>query len=304
MAWLNLQDNVNLLSLIGAAVIILATLIVVARMFAQMKEKKGEAELAEHNWDGIGEFKNPVPIGWSVVFFLAVVWMLWYFLWGYPLNSYSQVGEYNKEVATHNIKFQQKFKDMSKEDKIAMGTNLFLVQCAPCHGITGDGINGKAQNLSLWGTEEFIVDVIKNGAQGMGADAEGNTYLMPAMLSATDLGLSDEDVTAVAAYVASKVSAIQQTANPNLVDMGEMVYFDESVQSCASCHGADGTGIIDGNVMAPDLTKYGSAAFGVEVLNRGKNGFIGSMPKFDTNILNDLQKEAVSEYVISLSRGE
>lgn len=293
MEWLNLQDNVNLLSLIGAAAIILITLIVVVRMFAQMKEKRGEAELAEYSWDGIGEFKNPVPIGWSVVFFLAVVWMLWYFIWGYPLNSYSQVGEYNKEVATHNIKFQQKFKNMSQEDKIAMGTNLFLVQCAPCHGITGDGINGKAQNLSVWGTEAAIVDVVKNGSKGM-------NYLMGEMQTAADLGLSEDDIVAVSAYVASKVSAIQKTANPNLVGMGEVIYSE----TCVTCHGEDGTGIIGGEAMASDLTKYGSAEFGVEVLNRGKNGFIGSMPQFDTNILNDLQKEAVSEYVISLSRGE
>lgn len=300
MAWLNLEDNVNLLSLIGAAVIILATFIVVARMFAQMKEKRGEAELAEHNWDGIGEYKNPMPIGWSIVFFLAVVWMLWYFLLGYPLNSYSQVGEYNKEVVAHNVKFQQKFNAMSKEDKAAMGMNLFLVQCSPCHGITGDGINGKAQNLGFWGTEEFIVDVVKKGSQGLGADAEGNTYLMPVMQNAADLGLSDDDVKAVAAYVALKVSAIQKTANENLVGMGEVIY----TETCVTCHGEDGTGLIGGEAMAPDLTKYGSAEFGVDVLNRGKNGFIGSMPKFDTNILNDLQKEAVSEYVISLSRSE
>lgn len=300
MAWLNLQDNVNVLSLIGAAVIILATFIVVARMFAQMKEKRGEAELAEHSWDGIGEYKNPVPLGWSVVFFLAVVWMLWYFLWGYPLNSYSQIGEYNEEVQKHNAAFQQKFSTISQEDKIAMGTNLFLVQCSPCHGITGDGINGKAQNLGIWGSEEFIASVVKNGSQGLGADADGNSYLMPVMQNAADLGLSDDDVKAVAAYVALKVSAIKRTANEGLVDMGELVY----TETCVTCHGEDGTGIIGGEAMAPDLTKYGSAAFGVEVLNRGKNGSIGSMPRFDTNILNDIQKEAVSEYVISLSRSE
>lgn len=52
----------------------------------------------------------------------------------------------------------------------------------------------------------------------------------------------------------------------------------------------------------PDLTKYGSAAFVVDVLHSGKTGFIGAMPAF--SILNDTQKEAVGEYVISLSRGE
>ncbi|EAJ3524272.1 cytochrome C oxidase Cbb3, partial [Campylobacter coli] len=44
MQWLNLQDNVNLLSFIGAILIILITLVVVGRMFKYMKEKKGEAE--------------------------------------------------------------------------------------------------------------------------------------------------------------------------------------------------------------------------------------------------------------------
>ncbi|HED6048994.1 TPA: cytochrome C oxidase Cbb3, partial [Campylobacter jejuni] len=44
MQWLNLEDNVNLLSLIGAILIILITLVIVGRMFKQMKEKKGESE--------------------------------------------------------------------------------------------------------------------------------------------------------------------------------------------------------------------------------------------------------------------
>ncbi|EHO6362599.1 c-type cytochrome, partial [Campylobacter jejuni] len=167
MQWLNLEDNVNLLSLIGAILIILITLVIVGRMFKQMKEKKGESELSEHSWDGIGEYKNAVPTGWAVVFFLTIVWAIWYFLWGYPLNSFSSIGQYNEEVATHNTKFEEKFKNLSPEDKIAMGQNIFLVQCSACHGITGDGINGKAQNLNIWGSEEGIINVIKHGSKGM-----------------------------------------------------------------------------------------------------------------------------------------
>lgn len=287
MDWLNLEDNVNLLSLIGAAVIIVITFVVVARMFAQMKEEKGVAELVEHNWDGIGEFKNPVPAGWLVVFFLAIVWMIWYFLFGYPLNSYSQVGEYNKEVSTHNVKFLQKFENLSQNDKIAMGENLFLVQCAPCHGITADGINGKAQNLNIWGSEAAIADVIEKGSKGM-------NYTMPEMQSAADLGIAKNDIPAIAAYVAKEISVIKKTENEHLVAKGKQLF-----ESCTACHGEDGKGM-DG--MAPDLTKYGSAEFAAEVLNRGKDGFIGSMPKFDSNILNDIQKQAVGEYIISLSR--
>ncbi len=292
MEWLNLQDNVNLLSLIGACVIIAVTLVVVGRMFAQMKEEKGSAELAEHNWDGIGEYKNPVPFGWAVVFFLAIVWMIWYFLWGYPLNSYSQIGEYNKEVAQHNIKFQQKFANLSQENKVAMGENIFLVQCSSCHGITGDGINGKAQNLNIWGSEEAIADVIEKGSKGM-------NYLMPEMQKAEDLGISKADTVAIAAYVAKELSAIKKTSNEHLVAKGKELF-----ATCTTCHGEDGTGMVNGEQMAPDLTKYGSPEFVKEVLSRGKDGFIGSMPKFDENLLNDTQREAVGEYIISLTRGQ
>ncbi|EPB0672761.1 c-type cytochrome [Campylobacter jejuni] len=287
MQWLNLEDNVNLLSLIGAILIILITLVIVGRMFKQMKEKKGESELSEHSWDGIGEYKNAVPTGWAVVFFLTIVWAIWYFLWGYPLNSFSSIGQYNEEVATHNTKFEEKFKNLSPEDKIAMGQNIFLVQCSACHGITGDGINGKAQNLNIWGSEEGLIDAIKHGAKGM-------NFPGGEMPAAADLGIAEEDIPAIAAYVAKELSAIKKTSNENLIAKGKEAY-----ATCAACHGEDGKGQ-DG--IFPDLTKYGSAAFVVDVLHSGKTGFIGAMPAF--SILNDTQKEAVGEYVISLSRGE
>ncbi|HFP7649295.1 TPA: c-type cytochrome [Campylobacter coli] len=287
MQWLNLQDNVNLLSFIGAILIILITLVVVGRMFKYMKEKKGEAELSEHSWDGIGEYKNAIPIGWAVIFFLTIVWAVWYFLWGYPLNSYSSIGEYNEEVKACNTKFEEKFQNLSTEDKVAMGQNIFLVQCSACHGITGDGINGKAQNLNIWGNEEGLIDAIKHGAKGM-------NFPGGEMPAAADLGIAEEDIPAIAAYVAKELSAIKKTSNENLVAKGKEAY-----ATCAACHGEDGKGQ-DG--IFPDLTKYGSAAFVVDVLHSGKTGFIGAMPAF--SILNDTQKEAVGEYVISLSRGE
>ena len=57
--------------------------------------------------------------------------------------------------------------------------------------------------------------------------------------------------------------------------------------------------------MAPDLSKYGSSDFVVDILVRGKTGDIGHMPKFrDTGLINPTQEKAVGEYVISLSKGE
>ena len=53
--------------------------------------------------------------------------------------------------------------------------------------------------------------------------------------------------------------------------------------------------------MSPDLSKYGTPEFIVDVLNRGKSGAIGVMPKFSER-LNQTQQRAVGAYGVSLSR--
>ena len=80
MNWLN--DNVNALSLLGAAVILILTFFVVGKYMKQMKTDKSSGELTQENWDGIGEYKNALPIGWALSFVGTIVWAAWYFLAG------------------------------------------------------------------------------------------------------------------------------------------------------------------------------------------------------------------------------
>lgn len=289
MEWFNLDDYVNLLTFIGAIAILVITAVVVGRLFGLMKDKSDKGELSEENWDGIGEYKNPLPLGWAVCFVGVIVWALWYFLIGYPLRSYSQIGEYNEEVSEYNKKFEAKFASVKGAELVKMGEQVFLVQCAQCHGVDGTGINGKAADLTKWGTEEAIFHTIMQGSKGM-------NFMAGVMNPASDFDIDEAGARAIAAYVAAEVSAIKKTKNPDLVEAGR-----EGFATCMSCHGEDGKGM-DG--LAPDLTKYGSADFVVEVLNRGKNGFIGSMPNFGiSGVLNATQQKAVGAYISSL-RGE
>lgn len=286
MQWFNLEDNVNLLALIGALAIFALTAFVTAKYVKQMKIAKEGGELSEHSWDGIGEYKNPLPLGWAIVYALVIVWALWYMLAGYPLNSYSQIGEYNEEVAAANAKFEKRFANPDIKTLHAMGESVFLVQCSACHGITGDGIGGKAADLALWGSEEGIVDAILKGSKGL-------DYPMGEMPA----GMADEEgAKAIAAYIAKEISGIKKTKNENLVASGKELF-----AACAACHGEDGKGM---EGMSPDLSKYGTASFVEDVLQRGKKGDIGAMPKFNDGRLNALQQKAVGEYVISLSKGE
>lgn len=286
MQWFNLEDNVNLLALIGALAIFALTAFVTGKYVKQMKIAKEGGELDEYVWDGIGEYKNPLPLGWAIVYALVIVWALWYMLAGYPLNSYSQIGEYNEEVATANAKFEKRFANPDIKTLHAMGESVFLVQCSACHGITGDGIGGKAADLALWGSEEGIVDAILKGSKGL-------DYPMGEMPA----GMADEEgAKAIAAYIAKEISGIKKTKNENLVASGKELF-----AACAACHGEDGKGM---EGMSPDLSKYGTASFVEDVLQRGKKGDIGAMPKFNDGRLNALQQKAVGEYVISLSKGE
>ncbi|MFC2587311.1 MAG: cytochrome-c oxidase, cbb3-type subunit III [Campylobacter sp.] len=284
MQWFNLEDNINLLALIGAVLIVALTLGVAGKYVKQMKVAKDkDAKLSEHSWDGIGEYENEIPVGWLAMFLLTLVWGIWYFLAGYPLNSYSQIGEYNEEVKAQNEKFEAKYANLDAGSLTEMGSGIFLVQCASCHGITGDGIGGKAANLSVWGSEEGIVQTVLNGSKGL----EYPMGEMPAGL------LDEEGAKAVAAYIFKEISDVKSSKNENLVESGK-----EQFAACAACHGEDGKGM---EGMSPDLSKYGTPEFIVDVLNRGKSGAIGVMPKFSER-LNQTQQRAVGAYGISLSR--
>ncbi|CZE47754.1 c-type cytochrome [Campylobacter geochelonis] len=286
MKWFNLQDNINMLTILSAIALLVLTFVIVGLYMKKMKEKRtsSESEMSGESYDGIGEYKNSLPVGWALSYIALIVWALYYFLVGYPLNSYSQVGEYNDEVKAYNAKFESKFANPDQQTLHAMGEGIYLVQCSQCHGITGNGIDGKAANLEIWGSEAGILDAIVKGSKGMNYPLGE----MPADMVDTN------SAKAIAAFVAKEISAIKTTANESLVEEGRAQW-----GVCAACHGDDGKGM-DG--QAPDLTKYGSLNFVVDVLAKGKHGLIGEMPAFNDGRLTDVQKRAVGEYVISLSK--
>ena len=69
--------------------------------------------------------------------------MFWYFTVGYPINGFSQIGQWNEETKEYNAKFEQKWQNPSAETLKAMGESIFLVQCAPCHGETAEELKVK-----------------------------------------------------------------------------------------------------------------------------------------------------------------
>jgi cytochrome c oxidase cbb3-type subunit III len=280
-------DIVNYLAILGAIVIFTATVIVVVKYVRQMQSDTASGELAEERWDGIGEYKNELPIGWAVIFLGTIVWAFWYFLFGYPLNAYSQIGEYNKDSKMADIKFEKKYADLTPAQLTNMGESIFIVDCAACHGLSADGMNGVAADLNKRIQAKSVAYVIEHGANNkIGLHNDNGKLVAPRSAMPAGLLTDPQQIKAVAKYVADGFQK-SDTA-------GAKVF----AATCASCHGADGKGT---DYVAPDIHAF-TPSLVADILSHGKKGEIGTMPAFHN--LNKTQIKAVSMYVTSISKGE
>ncbi len=275
-------DIVNKLTFAAAIVLVIITVFVVIKYVRQMQTDTATGELADETWDDIGEYKNPVPMGWAIMFIGTMVWGMWYWLFGYPVNSYSQIGEYNEDVAVHNEKFNAQYASITGDRLVEMGESVFLAECKVCHGISADGIDGKAADLNVRLEAKTIKHVILNGSNN---HILGSEMPMPdrnGLMNANNnyAPITDAEIDKVASYVANGMS-------------GEGA--DIFAGTCASCHGTDGKGM---DYVAPNIAEF-TPALVTNVLNHGKKGVIGTMPAFER--LNAKQKEAVGAYITNLS---
>ena len=267
----NSDDYINTLTFLGAAAILTISTFVVLKYINQMKNDTASGELADENWDGIGEYKNPVPTGWAIIYVGAIIWMFWYFTMGYPINGFSQIGQWNEETNEYNAKFQQKWTNPNEQTLNAMGQSIFLVQCAPCHGVDAEGIAGKAQDLTKRMSKEQIEYTIRNGSNHL---TEAYPDGMPPMMLS-----EDTDIKEVSAYVANGFKGEQPAA----------------YATCVACHGDNGEGM---PMVGPNIKSYDDSLV-TAVLKQGKKGLLGHMPSFNER-LNETQEKALASYIRSL----
>ena len=267
----NSDDYINTLTFLGAAAILTISTFVVLKYINQMKNDTASGELADENWDGIGEYKNPVPTGWAIIYVGAIIWMFWYFTVGYPINGFSQIGQWNEETNEYNAKFKEKWTNPNEQTLNAMGQSIFLVQCAPCHGVDAEGIAGKAQDLTKRMSKEQIEYTIRNGSNHL---TEAYPDGMPPMMLS-----EDADIKEVSAYVANGFKGEQPAA----------------YATCVACHGDNGEGM---PMVGPNIKSYDDSLV-TAVLKQGKKGLLGHMPSFNER-LNETQEKALASYIRSL----
>jgi cytochrome c oxidase cbb3-type subunit 3 len=263
------------------------------------KADHAPAETTGHVWDGdLTEYNKPLPRWWLGLFIATVIFGLVYLALYPGLGNYAGAKRWTQE-GQHRAQSEKAdallaralapFENASIEtlmqdpDAIRRGRNVFLNNCAGCHGSDGRGAPGfpnLADDDWLWGNApETVLASIQQGRMGV----------MPAW--APVLGAAGVEDTL--AYVMSLSGRKLPAGN---VAAGKQRF----AEVCSACHGADGRG--NPLLGAPNLTDnvwlYGGSVAAVrDSIAKGRQG---QMPAHG-DLLGETRTKLLAAYVLSLS---
>lgn len=254
-----------------------------------------------HEYDGIQEYDNPLPLWWVWMFALTIFFALGY-LAIFPglgnfggLSEWSSASELKAAQQAHEARFAPLYAQLADMDPaqlrdsrqaMQVGRRLFINNCSSCHGVNALGAFGfpnLTDDVWLWGSGfDQVKTTITNGRQAA----------MPPWGPA----LGDQGVADVTEYVLA-ISGNEHDADAASRGQKQFQTF------CVACHGAVGKG--NPALGAPDLTNnvwlYGGSA--EEIAYTVRNGRNGRMPSFE-GVLSSDKIHVLSGYVTSLGNEE
>lgn len=132
----------------------------------------------DHEYDGIKELDNPIPIWFNALFYstmtFAVVYILIYHVFGWGMN---QNQEYAQEMERAEIAKQAYLAQAANlidessvvydESKVAAGQAVFQANCVACHGGAGEGGIGPNLVDRFWLHGGEIKDIFKTVKYGV-----------------------------------------------------------------------------------------------------------------------------------------
>lgn len=265
------------------------------------KKSPGEEDTTGHVWDAdLAEYNNPLPRWWLWLFYLTIVFAIAYLILYPGLGNFSgtlgwsQEGQYEMEVAQSEERYAPLYQryaatpiaELAEDpDALRTGHNLYVNNCAQCHGSDARGAIG-FPNLTdgewLYGGDPDTIKMsIINGRNGV----------MPPWGPA----LGADGVKQVTEYV---LGLSGQEHDAALAAEGQQKF----AMFCVACHGADGKGMAV--LGAPNLTNNIWLHGGTResIANIVENGLNNMMPP-QGGILGEDRAHVVAAYVYSLSGG-
>lgn len=292
------------MSPLTSALITIPTLLNIAAALLLLwwtSRRRGESKQSEttgHVWDGdLSEYNKPLPRWWLVLFVVTVVFGLLYLVL-YPglgnflgVKKWSQIEQYEAQSRAAEAVLARTFAPYEKQNVQALendasallvGRNLFLNNCAGCHGSDAGGAPGfpnlRDKDWQWGGAPDAVLTTVRDGRAGV----------MPGWLPV----LGEEGVENVLAYVMSLSGRKLPAGN---VDAGKQKF----AEICSACHGAEGRG--NPVLGAPNLTDnvwlHGGAL--ATIRSTIANGRQGQMPAH-LDRLGETRTKLLAAYVLSL----
>lgn len=268
-------------------------------VFLVVNRKTSGNEDTGHDYDGIKELDNPLPLWWVGMFVFTIIYAVGYLVY-YPglgnvegTAGWTSLDQWQDDVDRHEARFSpiyDKLAAMSPEelaeDRIGqqVGRRLFINNCSTCHGVAAEGGFG-FPNLNdgewIWG-EGF--DKVKE------AIMNGRNAIMPPWGAA----LGDAGVADVTQYT---LSLAGRDHDAEAAGRGQAQYNT----LCIACHGAEGAGnpLLGSPNLNNDIWLYGGSADDIAFTIR--NGRNGNMPPFN-EVLGEKKAHILASYVTSLSQ--
>ncbi len=169
------------------------------------KTSGGEAELLDHDYDGIQELDNMLPRWWVYLFYACIAFAVFYYAY-YELGGGQSIDqEFNADIGALQDKAREKSQvPFPNEQKllavqnhgssIGKGKEVFQSKCASCHGEHGQGLIGPNLTDEFWlhrdGKVLSLAQTIHAGIPDKGMPPWGPV-------------LSEEDIYRVAVFVHS-----------------------------------------------------------------------------------------------------
>jgi cytochrome c oxidase cbb3-type subunit III len=156
---------------------------------AKARSKAREADLLDHEYDGIREYDNPLPRWWVWMWIGSFVFSLGYFFHYHVSHNGTSIADgYEAEMAeAREAEAKQSLAEPVSEESLgklmanaALMTDaqaLFGLRCTPCHGEHAQGIIGPNLTDNSWihgkGTLTDIYAVVDGGVAAKGMPAWG-----------------------------------------------------------------------------------------------------------------------------------
>lgn len=131
--------------------------------------------MLDHDYDGIKELDNNLPPWWKYGFYLTIVVAFVYMINYHVIGTGDLQGkEYDKEIAQAKLEVEEFMKTsannvdegtvtlLTDASDIEAGKNVFIANCAACHGQLGEGTVGPNFADDYWIHGGSIQDIFKS----------------------------------------------------------------------------------------------------------------------------------------------